>query len=166
MAAKNWCGFFTNILYYVTLADWNQAKSVIDRYNIGITVRRWGKIALIDKRKPTECRSEQKMGLTGVKWRLWKGRPTKHSTAQNVHIKANMAWKSLIPHRRDLKIERNKIHKRKKKDSTAWKPTARTGSIVTAERNWNTIDAIETTAGQSTTRSTPWSKQGITTPDI
>ena len=30
--AKNHCGFFTNILYYETLADWNQVQSVIDKY--------------------------------------------------------------------------------------------------------------------------------------
>ena len=119
-----------------------------------------GKIALIDKKKPTKCRSEQKIGLTGVKWRLWKGRPTKHSTAQNVRIKHIMAWNSLMPHRRDLKIERNKIHKRNK-DSTAWEPTARTGAIVTAERNRNTTKwATETREGQSTSRSTPWIDYG------
>ena len=43
VAARNQCGFFTYILYYGTLADWNQALSVIDKYNIGITASQLGK---------------------------------------------------------------------------------------------------------------------------
>ena len=30
-------------LYNETLADWTQAQSVIDKYNIGITARQWGR---------------------------------------------------------------------------------------------------------------------------
>ena len=43
MAAKVQSGFFTNSLYYETLADWNQAQNVIDKFNMGITARQWGR---------------------------------------------------------------------------------------------------------------------------
>ena len=98
---------------------------------------------------------------TLVKRRLWKGRTTQHSTAENV------AWESLVTDRQEIWRSNGTKFTTGTTDSTVWKPIARTGAIVTTEKNRNTTwRATETAAGQSTTRNTPWSMQGITTADI
>ena len=67
MAAKNQCGFFTNILYYETLADGKQAQRVIDRYNIGITARQWGRSRKTIRKNLLSAGAYQNDGVNGEK---------------------------------------------------------------------------------------------------
>ena len=108
------------------------------RYHTFFSIGNWGKVEVI------------------------RGRTTQHWTALNVRIWQNIAWESLVTDRaKGTKFTAGTT------DSTAWKPTARNRPIVTAERNQNTTNwATETRAGQSTTRNTLWSTQGITRADI
>ena len=104
---------------------------------------------------------------TGVELKLWKRKTTQHSTAQNVRIWQNMAWESLITDRQEIWRSKGTKFTTGTTDSTAGKRIARTWAIVTTERNRNTTRwATETAAGQSTTKNSPWSTQGIITADI